>query len=102
MNHATPATQLVASSGSLCPRKMHQSTPKATAPTLKQPVAFRVEFRAPACPGLVPLASPCRVLAQQAATPLALWPGRPPRKAPFQVKRGSLGTVGRSFAGAAA
>jgi len=34
-----------------------------------------------ACPGLVPLASPSRVLAQQAAKPLALWPGRPPRKA---------------------
>jgi hypothetical protein len=73
-----------------------------SAPALKQPVAFRVESRTPACHGPAPLASFSRALAQQAAKPLALWPGRPPRTVPSQVKMGSLGTVGGSFAGAAA
>jgi hypothetical protein len=52
---------------------------------VRQPVAFRVESRAPACPDPAPLAFLSRSLAQQAAKPLALRPGRPPRKAPPDV-----------------
>ena len=44
-----------------------------------------MEFRAPACPGPVPLGSFSRALAQHAANPLALGPGRPIAQGAFRL-----------------
>lgn len=63
--------------------------PKPRLLPLKQSVAFRVNFRLPAAKAWLPSHAFPRVLAQHAVKPLALRPGRPPRKAPRLTSSGS-------------
>jgi hypothetical protein len=67
----------------LAPARALAQQTTAAHPTLKQPVAFRVESRAPARPGPALLGSFSRALAQHAAKPLAFGAGSVPGAGPY-------------------